>query len=199
MILHRSSFEKHIKKSSKRSNNSFLPSRTNVVVDTGFSIVAAYGGAESQFQQWPQLDVWWILFENDFWFLGVCSTIGGMLSCDFCIDRFWRWCDGGSGGVWICPLRTSMIRFYWVLRPLTMWLMCGCRSNCVLGTDISFTSSGISFQVSSFVTNKWHIKCFIVSGYVFKKGKNPNVSPTFWVHCDNDCIMNRGCVYWRNC
>ena len=137
-------------KSSKNSNFSFSPSKITVFVDTGFSIVAAFGRCWHAIPAFASARRLWEIFASEFRFLGVCSTIGNLLSFDTCGDRFWCCCDGGLRGVKMHPVRNWGISFVWAVCPVTMWSVFDYQSKRVSGTDNSLTTSAILFRVSSF-------------------------------------------------
>ena len=57
-------------------------------VDTGFSIVAACGRCWVAIPAIASIRRLKELFASKFLFLGDCSTIGKLLSCDTCVDSF---------------------------------------------------------------------------------------------------------------
>ena len=62
--------------------------KQNVFVDTGFSIVAACGRCWVASCAIASTRRLMELFSSKFLSLGVCSTIGILLSCDTCVDKF---------------------------------------------------------------------------------------------------------------
>ena len=116
------------------------------------------------------------LFASEFWFLGVCSTIGKLLSCDTCVDRFWSLCDVGLYVVKMRPAWKSEIWFVWVVSPDTLWWVCVCRSTRVSGTDNSLTSSGLLFQVWSFTFETCSI--LLLTDAFLKEAKIPASYPS---------------------
>ena len=183
-------------RSSKSSKSSFFPSKINVSVDTRLSIVAACGRCWVAILAFASTRRLMEFFASELWFLGVCSTIGKLLSGDTCVDRFWCWCDGGLRGVKIRPERNSGIWFVWAVCPVTMWWVCGCRSGCVSGTDNSLTSSGILCRVSSITFDTCRILMFPDA---FSKKLNPYMFPAFWVRSHTTHIPSRRCIYWPDC
>ena len=108
-------FEHCLKKVSKKYKFLVFPSKINVFVHTGLSIVAACGRCSIVIPASTRRLM--ELFASEVWFLGVCSTIGKLLSCDTCVHRLWCWCDGGLCGVKMRPVRNSGI-----------WFVLGCLS-----------------------------------------------------------------------
>ena len=165
-------------------------------VDTGLSIVADCDRCWVAIPATESTGRLREMFAFEFSFLGVFSTIGKLLSCDTCADRFSSWCDGGLHGVKMSTVRNSEIWFVWVVCPVSMWLRCGCRSKCVPGTDYSLISSGTLFRVSSFVINTCNL---LFLSETLSKGAFHFVFPTFWICRDTGCVSSRGRVYWLNC
>ena len=65
-----------------------LPSKIHVFVDAGFSIAAACGRCWAVVPAFVSTRRLMKLFASDLWFLGVCSTIGILLSWDTCVVKF---------------------------------------------------------------------------------------------------------------
>ena len=147
-------------KSSNSSYFSFFLSQNDVFVDTGLSIVAACGRCWVAIPEIASTRQLMELFASEFWFLGVCSTIGEMWSCDTCVERFWYWCGGRLRGVKMRPVKNSGIWFVWAVCPVIMWWVCARRSKCVSGTDNSLTLSGMFCRVSSFISIHVVFCCF---------------------------------------
>ena len=108
-------------RSSKCSKFLILPSKINVFVDTGFSIVAACGCC------WVSVpaiaSTRWLMevFESEFSFLGVCWTTGKIMSFYTTVDKF-RFCiDWCSRFFKVRPVRNSGIWFVWPVCSVIMW------------------------------------------------------------------------------